>query len=114
MKPPNNGNSSTWATSSVSNDYSSPNLPFQKTTNRYDAKIDYQITPKDHLSYRYEREDVTMFQAPMWGSAGGGPANGAFEGTGMQNVYSTGINYDRAFSSNLLTEARFGVAALRQ
>ena len=110
LKAPNNGNSATWATSTVSNDYSSPNLPFQKTTNRYDAKIDYQITGKDHLSYRYEREDMTIFQAPMWGPAGGGPANSAFEGTGMQHVYSTGLNYDRAFSSTLLTEARFGVA----
>ncbi len=110
LKAPNNGNSATWATSTVSNDYSSPNLPFQKSTNRYDAKIDYQITGKDHLSYRYEKEDVTIFQAPMWGPAGGGPANGAFEGTGVQHVYSTGLNYDRAFSSTFLTEARLGVA----
>ncbi len=110
LKAPNNGSSSTWATYAVSNDYSSPNLPFQKTTNRYDAKIDYQISPKDHLSYRYEKEDVTTYQAPMWGPAGGGPANSAFEGTGTQHVYSTGLNYDRAFSSTLLTEARFGVA----
>ena len=109
LKAPNNGNAATWATSSVSNNYSA-NLPFQKTTNRYDAKIDYQVTPKDHLSYRYEREDVTIFQAPVWGPAGGGPAQGAFEGTGKQNVYSTGLNYDRAFSNTLLTEARFGVA----
>ena len=109
LKAPNNGNPATWATSSVSNDYSA-NLPFQKTTNRYDGKIDYQVSGKDHLSYRYEREDVTIFQAPVWGPAGGGPAQGAFEGTGKQNVYSTGLNYDRAFSSTLLTEARFGVA----
>ncbi len=109
LKAPNNGNSATWTTSAVSNDYS-VNLPFQKTTNRYDAKIDYQITQKDHLSYRFERETVTTFQAPMWGSMGGGPANSAFEGTGQQNVYSTGFNYDRAFSSTWLTEARLGVA----
>jgi hypothetical protein len=109
LKAPNNGNPATWATSSVSNDYSA-NLPFHKTTNRYDAKIDYQVTPKDHLSYRYEREDVTTFQAPIWGPAGGGPAQSAFEGTGTQHVYSTGLNFDRAFSSTFLTEARFGVA----
>jgi hypothetical protein len=110
LKAPNNGSSSTWSTYSVVNDYSSPNLPFQKTTNRYDAKIDYQVTSNDHLSYRYEREDVTTYQAPMWGPVGGGPANSAFEGTGAQHVYSTGLNYDRAFSSTFLTEARFGVA----
>ena len=102
-------NLATAATSAVSNDFAI-NLPFQKTTNRYDAKIDYQITPKDHLSYRYEREDVNIFQAPAFGDFAGGPAQGAFEGTGTQHVYSTGLNYDRAFSSTLLTEARFGVA----
>jgi Carboxypeptidase regulatory-like domain len=86
------------------------NLPFQKTTNRYDAKIDYQLTAKDHLSGRYNRQDVTVFQAPAFGAAGGGPAQGAFAGTGTQDTYSTGINYDRAFSGTLLTEARVGVA----
>ena len=48
------------------------NLPFQKTTTRYDIKIDYQITPKDHLSGRYNRDDVNIFQAPAFGAAGGG------------------------------------------
>jgi hypothetical protein len=110
LKAPNFGNSANWATYAVSNDYASPNLSFQKNTNRYDGKVDYQITGKDHLSYRFEREDVTIFQAPMWGPAGGGPANGQFQGTGTQHVYSTGLNYDRAFSSTLLTEARLGVA----
>jgi hypothetical protein len=86
------------------------NLPFQKTTTRYDAKIDYQITPKDHLSGRYNNQKVTIFQAPAFGAAGGGPAQGAFAGTGTQGTYSTGLNYDRAFSGTLLTEARIGVA----
>src|SRR6202167_4504433 len=86
------------------------NLPFQKTTNRYDAKIDYQLTYKDHLSGRYNRQDVTTFQAPAFGAAGGGPAQGAFAGTGTQGTYSTGLNYDRAFSGTLLTEVRIGVA----
>lgn len=104
-----NQNTSTDTTSAVSNDYSA-NLPFQKTTTHYDAKIDYQITSKDHVSYRFEREGVTTYQAPVWGAEGGGPAQSAFQGTGTQNVYSTGLNYDRAFSSTLLTEARFGVA----
>ncbi|HLY43424.1 MAG TPA: TonB-dependent receptor [Terracidiphilus sp.] len=109
LLPAPNQNLATSAISAVSNDFSI-NLPFQKTTDRYDIKIDYQITPKNHLSYRYERENVTTFQAPAFGPAGGGPAQGAFAGTGTQKVYSTGLNYDRAFSSTLLTEARVGVA----
>lgn len=97
------------ATTTAVNDYSI-NLPFQKTTTRYDAKIDYEVTRKDHLSGRYNDEDVTTFQAPAFGPAGGGPAQGAFAGTGTQHTYSTGINYDRAFSSTFLTEVRIGVA----
>jgi Carboxypeptidase regulatory-like domain len=88
----------------------SVNLPFQKTTTRYDIKVDYQITPKDHLSGRYNHQSVTVFQAPAFGAAGGGPAQGAFAGTGNSSIYSTSLNYDRAFSGTLLTEARIGVA----
>jgi hypothetical protein len=97
------------STTAPSNNFSI-NLPFQKTTTRYDIKIDYQVTPKDHLSGRYNKGDIKVFQAPAFGAAGGGPAQSAFAGTGTQNTYSTGINYDRAFSGTLLTEARIGVA----
>lgn len=85
-------------------------LPFRKTADIYDAKIDWQITEKDHLSGRYSYQKVNTFQAPVFGPKGGGPASGAFEGTGVQNSFSTGLNYDRAFSPTLLTEVRFGVA----
>jgi hypothetical protein len=85
-------------------------LPFRKTADTYDAKIDWQITDKDHLSGRYSYQKVNVFQAPVFGPKGGGPAQGAFEGTGIQNAFSTGLNYDRAFSPTLLTEVRFGVA----
>ena len=106
--PAPNSNVAT-STTSPANNYSI-NLPFQKTTYRYDIKVDYQLTPKDHLSGRYNDQHVTVFQAPAFGAAGGGPAQGAFAGTGTQGTYSTGINYDRAFSGTLLTEARVGVA----
>ncbi|HEY2017478.1 MAG TPA: carboxypeptidase regulatory-like domain-containing protein [Bryobacteraceae bacterium] len=97
------------STISAANDYN-VNLPFQKTTTRYDIKIDYQITQKDHLSGRYNHQGIDVFQAPAFGPAGGGPAQGGFAGTGKQGTYSTGLNYDRAFSGSLLTEARVGVA----
>ena len=108
LLPAPNANLGT-ALTAPTNDFSI-NLPFQKTTNRYDAKIDYQVTSKDHLSGRYNRQDVTTFQAPAFGAAGGGPAQSAFAGTGTQNTYSTGLNYDRAISATLLAEARVGVA----
>ncbi len=85
-------------------------LPFRKAADTYDGKVDYQLSQKDHLSYRYELQHDDVFQQPIFGSAGGGAANGAFAGTGIQNAYSTGLNYDRAFSPKLLTEVRVGVA----
>jgi hypothetical protein len=106
MKPQNNNLST--ATTTASNDFAIT-LPFQKTTDRYDIKVDDQITAKDHLSARYEAQNVNIFQAPTFGPAGGGPSQGNFEGTGIQNTQSYGLNYDRAFSSTLLTEARVGV-----
>jgi hypothetical protein len=108
LLPAPNTNIATSTTSPTNN--FSINLPFQKTTTRYDVKIDYQITSKDHLSGRYNKDDIKIFQAPAFGAAGGGPAQSAFAGTGTQNTYSTGINYDHAFSGTLLTEARIGVA----
>ncbi len=108
LLPAPNANLSTNLTAPTNN--FSINLPFQKTTTRYDIKIDYQITAKDHLSGRYNRDNVDIFQAPAFGAAGGGPAQGAFAGTGTSGIYSTGLNYDRAFSGTLLTEARIGVA----
>jgi len=95
--------------SSPSNNYFAV-LPFQKSADTYDAKVDWQITEKDHLSGRYSYQKVNIFQAPVFGPVGGGPAAGGFQGKGTQNAFSTGLNYDRAFSSTLLTEARFGVA----
>ena len=48
-----------------------------------------------------------MYQAPIFGIAGG-PAQGAFEATGIQKTYSTGLNYDRVFSGTLIAEFRAG------
>jgi hypothetical protein len=88
------------------------NLPFTKSTNSFDIKADYSITSKDHLSGRYSWQRVVTFQQAAFGSFLGGPAGGGFQGTGTQTAYSTGINYDRAFSPTFFTEVRLGVAHL--
>ncbi len=100
------------STGSPSNNYFAT-LPFQKTSNTADGKIDYQLSSRDHLSARYSYQKSGVFQAPAFGAAGGGPANGAFAGTGKQTAFSTSINYSRAFSATLATEFRFGVAHYR-
>ena len=84
-------------------------LPFHKDTDFVDAKVDANLTDKDRLSARFSFQRPQIFQAPIFGIAGG-PAQGNFEGTGLQNTYSTGINYNRFFSSTLVAEFRAGVA----
>ena len=69
---------------------------------------------RNHLSGRYSCQKVNTFQAPAFGSFFGGPAGGGgFEANGDQTSYSTGVNYDHIFSPSFFTEARVGVAHLR-
>jgi hypothetical protein len=96
----------------TTNNFSS-NLPFSKDAYSYDIKSDYTMTPKDHLSGRFSHQTTNTYQAPIFGSFLGGPASGGFEATGTAAAYSTGFNYDHVFSPKLVTEARIGVAHLR-
>ncbi len=91
----------------------SQNTPFSKDSISYDIKSDYSISPKDHLSGRFSHQTTNTYQAPLFGSFLGGPAGGGFEATGVAAAYSTGFNYDHVFSPTLFTEARVGVAHLR-
>jgi hypothetical protein len=84
-------------------------LPFQKTTDSLDTKIDDNVTDKDRLSGRFSFARPIIFQAPVFGNFGG-PAQGAFEGTGTQKTYSAGLNYDRIMSATLVSELRIAVS----
>jgi len=84
-------------------------LAFHKDTDFVDAKVDANLTDKDRLSARFSFQRPSIFQAPIFGAAGG-PAQGNFEGNGIQNTYSTGLNYNRFFSNTLVAEFRVGVA----
>jgi hypothetical protein len=84
-------------------------LAFHKDTDFVDAKIDANLTDRDRLSARFSYQRPSIFQAPIFGAAGG-PAQGNFEGTGLQNTYSIGLNYNRFFSNSLVAEFRAGVA----
>jgi len=95
-------------TSSQANDYFAL-LPATKTTDHFDVKIDDQLTGKDRVSGRFSFERPVIYQAPEFGGAGG-PAQGAFEGTGVQRTYSSGLNWDRIVSPTLIAQTRFGVA----
>jgi hypothetical protein len=111
--PATNLNSARYIAGTTTNNFSA-NLPFHKDAYSYDIKSDYAISSKDHLSGRFSHQYTNTFQAPVFGAFLGGPAGGGgFEASGKANAYSTGFNYDHTFSPTLLTEARVGVAHLR-
>ena len=91
----------------------SQNSPFSKDFISYDIKSDYGLSQKSHLSGRFSHQSTNTFQAPLFGSFLGGPTGGGFEATGIAAAYSTGVNYDHVFSPTLFTEARVGLAHLR-
>jgi hypothetical protein len=110
--PKTNLSAAAYIAGATTNNFSS-NLPFSKDAISYDIKSDYTITQKDHLSGRFSHQSTTTYQAPLFGSFLGGPANGGFEATGIAAAYSTGFNYDHVFSPTLFTEVRVGLAHLR-
>src|SRR5882724_906608 len=82
-------------------------LAFHKDTDFVDAKVDANLTDKDRLSGRFSYQRPSIFRAPIFGLAGG-PAQGNFEGSGIQNTYSIGLNYNHFFSNTLVAEFRAG------
>ena len=85
-------------------------LPFARTVDSFDVKYDYNITDKDRFSGRFSYSKPVIFQAPLFGLAGGDGPGGAFMGTGFQRTYLGGINYDRIVTPTLVAELRIGVA----
>ncbi len=110
--PAKNLASASYIAGKTTNNFSQ-NTPFSKDSISYDLKSDFKIGPKDQLSGRFSHQSTTTYQAPLFGSFLGGPAGGGFEATGTATAYSTGFNYDHIFSPTLITEARVGVAHLR-
>jgi hypothetical protein len=103
--PPTNEN---FSPTSQTNDYFAL-LPARKHNNQIDSKVDWTLSDKDRISGRFSFARPVIYQAPIFGDVGG-PAQGAFQGTGTQKTYSTGINYNRVVNPTLLTELRIGVA----
>ncbi len=95
--------------SSPSNNYFAL-LPYQKTSDSMDVKLDYNLSDKDRLSGRFSYSHPVIYQAPLFGLAGGDGPGGAFMGTGFQNTYSSNLNWDHVFSPTLLMETRIAVS----
>ena len=85
-------------------------LPYQKTSDSFDVKLDYNLTDKDRLSGRFSYAHPVVYQAPLFGLAGGDGPGGAFMGTGFQKTYSSNINYDRVISPSMVMETRLAIS----
>jgi len=82
------------------------NLDYSQVSDQLDAKFDQTLGANDHLAYRYSWQQVSTYQQPSFGLAGG-PED--FEGTGAENIYNTAGEYTHVFSPTFLTELRVGV-----
>ncbi len=95
---------------SPSNNYFAA-LPFNRTVDSLDVKMDYNVSDKNRLTGRFSYSKPVIFQAPLFGNvAGGDGPGGAFMGTGFQRTYLGGVNYDRILSPSLVAELRIGIA----
>jgi len=99
----------TYKFASPSNNYFAL-LPLTKTADSFDVKLDYNLTDNDRLSGRFSFSRPVVFQAPLFGIAGGPGPGGAFMGTGFQKTYSSNLNYDHVFSPSLIMETRIAVS----
>jgi len=84
------------------------NTQLKKNPTSFDVKIDHNWTEKDRIAFRFSRSVQDVFQSPAYGIAGG-PANGGFQGTGLQHEQSGAINYTRVFTPTLIMEMRAGI-----
>ena len=98
-----------------------PNAPFntqntvfdevlQKKTHSMDAKINYNLSEKNVLSYRFSYQRPEVVQPGPYGIYGGPNSGGGFDGVGTQNIISTAANYTRTFNPTLILEARYGLS----
>jgi hypothetical protein len=80
----------------------------EKTTDGFDAKVNYTINPKDQMSYRVSFMRPVVFDPGLFGQYGG-PANGGFAGTGTNTSYSTAATWTRVFSKSTVLDVRGGL-----
>ena len=80
----------------------------EKTTDGFDAKVNYTVSSKDQVSGRLSFMRPVVFDPGLFGQYGG-PANGGFAGTGTNTAYSTAGTWTRVFNQSLVLDVRGGV-----
>ena len=79
----------------------------EKTTDGLDVKLNYHQSNDNQFSGRFSFQRPVVFDPGQYGIYGG-PANGGFGGTGVDNTYSSGGNWNRVFSNTMVMEVRVG------
>ena len=64
----------------------------QKTTDGFDAKVNYTLNQRDQMTARLSFMRPVVFDPGLFGQYGG-PANGGFAGTGTNTSYSTAVTW---------------------
>jgi hypothetical protein len=98
--------------SSVLTNNLSLNTQLRKNPTSFDVKINHNLTNIDRLDFRFSRSVQNVYQQPIFGAAGG-PANGGFQGTGVQHEQSGAINDTHLFSPSFIMELRGGISHYR-
>ena len=80
----------------------------EKTTDGFDAKINYTMNQKDSLSYRLSFMRPVVFDPGLYGQYGG-PANGGFAGEGTNKSFSSAGTWTRVFSATTVLDVRGGL-----
>ena len=80
----------------------------EKTTDGFDAKVNYSINEKDQMSYRLSFMRPVVFDPGVFAQYGGF-ANGGFAGTGTNDSYSSAATWTRVFSAKTVLDVRGGL-----
>ena len=80
----------------------------EKTTDGFDAKVNYSMNERDSMSYRLSFMRPVVFDPGQWRQYGG-PANGGFAGEGTNTSYSSGVTWTRVFSGKAVLDVRGGL-----
>ncbi len=81
----------------------------EKTTDGFDTKVNYQVSQKNQLAFRFSFQRPVVFDPGVYQQYGG-PANDGFAGDGTNKTYSTAVNWTRVFSSTMIMDVRGGVS----
>ena len=80
----------------------------EKTTDGFDAKINYTLSERDSTSFRVSFMRPVVFDPGLYGQYGG-PANGGFAGIGTNTSTSTAATWTRVFSGKTVLDVRGGL-----